>query len=186
MVLGHLGTVLLRSGVLRGRAVVVGRAGNADVPTGTGCDAGRQVVVAVSGLMHQPIVRQRFMPVAVAPQPVGVALRQVCAAVDVDTLGDVVIGGVELAAVIEVCAADGPRPDAGVGGIEAGPDETVVGKVPRGKKAPSPATPSRHGGVADLGEVLHRLGHLHELVVARHDLVVAAPSAVRQWEPSPP
>lgn len=66
-------------------------------------ETGRRVVL---GLMQESVVRERVVPVAVIPQPVGLAMRQVRAAFDVDGVGDVVVARVEVAAVVVVGVAD--------------------------------------------------------------------------------
>lgn len=66
------------------------------------------------------------MPVAVAPQPVRAVIRHVDAASDMDSVGDVIVGRVEVAAVVAVGIADRHRPRARAGGVETRTDEAAV------------------------------------------------------------
>ena len=140
-----------------------------DMVLRTGGKAGRRIEL---GQMQEPIVRQRVVPVTVVPQPVCTALRHVDTAVDVDDVGDVVVGRVEVATVVVVGVADRHCPYSRAGGVEARTDEAAVVVIPVGNIAPGMAAPTRHAGVADLGEIRDRLRHRGELVVARLDLVV--------------
>jgi len=56
--------------------MVVGWAGNADVVLSTGGDPGLRAAVTVGRVMHQPIVRHDALPVALVPEPVGMAMAK--------------------------------------------------------------------------------------------------------------
>ena len=84
-----VGTALRPLGMGCGRMRIMECQGTvADMIVRAGGRTGQRVV---SGLMQEPVVRQRVVPVTVIPEPVGMALCQSGAVVRVDGVGDVVV-----------------------------------------------------------------------------------------------